>query len=390
MNLGKWKPSTRWSSTEPVRVEQMLYELDGPAIFTSRIGLDLLLFFKVEERKSSDVFLVARTTADEVTALEKGAVSVRGVLQKDENWLLELDLEDRILGFDRKPSDAFLSIMPPTRLPLYSDFKEAPDVAPSPTTPLVFKFTGPALSQRGMPLSVFKGLVESVYESVRRAIVPPSLSGGRSIELLDFPVRSLAFRSLLVPLGQPEIDETLLRKRSATRGLVPSHLIREAEIEGAKFAENVERTVEKASGGKLTKSYARQQIETLRSISDILPHERTDFSSMYFSSSLNLQTYSAYVDREVGDRIYETYKSVRGDPKRIVGKIVGQTEKSKRLLIRNRFGRETTVYLAPSIYDSMLAQGDLFIGQNLEFKGDLEKRSDRDLLKSDGRPKILT
>lgn len=389
MNLSKWKPSTRLSSIEPIKIEKTLYELEGPAIFTSRVGLDLLLFFKVEERASSDVFLVARTSTDEVAALENGAVSVRGILQKDENWLLELDLEDRILGFDRKSSDAFLSIMPPTRLPLYSHFEEAPDVVSSSTTPLVFKFTGPALSQRGMPLSVFKGLVESVYESVRRSIVPPSLRSGRNIELLDFPVRNLEFRSLLIPLGHPEIDETLLRRRNATKDLLPTNLIKEAEVEGARFAENVERTIEKASGGSFTKSYAREQIGTLRGIADIIPHERTDFSSMYFSSNLNLERFSAYVDREVGDRIYETYKAVRGDPKTIVGRIVGQTQKSKRLLIRNRFGRETTVYLAPTVYDSMLAEGNLFIGQNLEFKGDLEKRSDRDLLKSDGRPKIL-
>lgn len=389
MNISQWKPSTRWATSESLQIGDVLYELEGPAIFTSNIGLDKFLFFKVEPRSKTDVFLVARTTDGEIAALERGAVSVRGLLHKDENWLVELDLDHRIVGFDRGPSTDFTRLLPPSGLPIYSNFDSAPDFVVSAESPLVFKFAGPTLGQAGLPLRVFKNLVESVHESVRRAIVPPSLAKGRSIELLDFPVRPPAFRSLLIPLGHPEIDTKLLKRRPTTKSLDPDALVEEAEIEGARFAENVERTVEKAASGKLTKSFARDYRETLENIFDLLPNDNTEISNLFFASGLNREHFSADIDRKIGEEIYETFRSIRKESKEVTGKIVGQTERSKRLLIRNRLGREITVYLAPTIYDSMLAQGDLVIGQNLQVSGDLQKRSDRDLMNADGRPKIL-
>lgn len=389
MNISQWKPSTNWATTESLKVEEVLYELDGPAIFTSQIGLDKFLFFKVDPRSRTDVFLVARTTDGEIAALEEGAVSVRGVLHKDENWLIELDLDQKVVGFDRGPSTEFTTLLPPAGLPIYSKFESAPDFVVSEEAPLIFKFAGPVLGQAGIPLRVFKNLVEGVHESVRRAIVPPSLTRGRSIELLDFPVRTPAFKSLLIPLGHPEIDTKLLKRRPMTKDLDPDRLREEAEIEGARFAENVEKTVEKAASGKLTKSFARDYRGTLESIFEILPNDNTEISNLSFVSELNNEYFSAEVDRKVGEEMYETFRSIRKENREITGKIVGQTEHSKRLLIRNRLGREITIYLVPSIYDSMLAQGDLTIGQSLQVSGDLQKRADRDLMRVDGRPKIL-
>ena len=95
------------------------------------------------------------------------------------------------------------------------------------------------------------------------------------------------------------------------------------------------------------------------------------------------------LDRETGARIRHAYKTVRDTSIDVSGTIVGMIEKSRLLILRKPKGREVTCYLVPSIYDDLLARGDLSIGRKVQVSGTYQRRVDRDLMHVDGRPKLL-
>jgi hypothetical protein len=388
----KWADWTTGNTAWPFGTlvpDEVLYEFGGPAIFTKSIGLDDFLFYKSDEYSDGDYFVAVGVTPDEVDALKRGRLSIRGALNQSKCYIFDVDLDLNVRRFEQKKISQLASLLPSSGVPLYANFKTAPDSVVQSTSPLAFKFFGDELQDGLMPLDIFKTLVTNVYDVVRRSFVPPSLSASRAGDLLAFPMRQPVLASLLIAIDHPSIDVGRLRRRNSTKGLDPNQLVVEAEAEGARFVESVERTVDVAMAGKVTKTFARDNFSLFDNINDIVPGEHGDVSKLQLSSYLAGQDVFIELDREVGEKIRFAYKSVRDKSVDITGVIVGMIEKSRSLILRNRFGREVTCYFVPSIYDDLLVRGELVIGRRLLVSGGFQKRDNRDLIKVDGAPKLL-
>lgn len=388
----KWVDWTTGSTVWPFGAlvpDEILYEFAGPAIFTKCIGLEDFLFYKSDEYSEGDYFIASSVTQEEIDALKCGRLSIRGALNKSKCYMFDVGIDLNVRRFERKPFSELSSLVPSSGVPLYANFNSAPDSVAQSISPLTFKFFGDELQDGLMPLDIFKNLVNDVYDVVRRSFIPPSLSLGKAAELLAFPMRQPVLGSLVIAIENPTIDVGRMRRRLNTKTLDPNLVLAEAEAEGARFVENVERAVEKAMSGRVTKTFARDNFSLLDNINEIVPSESSDISKLQISSSLGGRDIFVEMDREVGDRLRNAYKDVRDRPVDISGTIVGMMEKSRSIVLRNRFGRQITCYFASPVYDDLLARGEFVIGRRLLVSGAFQKRDHRDLMKVDGAPTLL-
>lgn len=70
-----WDPTrevrTDWQGG-PVTPCDVLYEVDGPTIFTAQVGLSKLLFFKHDETEDADIFVAAAVSDADSPRYAKG------------------------------------------------------------------------------------------------------------------------------------------------------------------------------------------------------------------------------------------------------------------------------------------------------------------------------
>lgn len=380
MNWKDWSSGSRNWNFGPLVPEEVLYEDMGPAIFTARIGLQSLLFYKSAEHDAGDYFVAVETTAEAIDALKSGRLSVRGALSQSQCWLIDADLDLAVQRFEQVSLRNVLPLIPGPGVALYARIKTAPDTVQQATSPLAFKFFGEELQDGLMPLDIFKNLVASTYDVVRRLFVPPALSAKKAGDLLAFPMRQPLLASLLIAIDHPSIDVSRLRRRHSVKNLDPELLEKQAEEEGAKFLEGVERTVERAASGRAMKTFARDNFTIFDNIADIVPGERGDVSRLQLSSYLAGQDIFLDLDREVGERIKHAYKIIRDDTVDIRGVVAGTIDKSHLLILRPFRGREITCYIAPEVFDDLLARGELNSGRALMLSGSFQKRARRDLM----------
>ena len=88
-----WAVDGRTQSTEllgSLAAERVLYEFDGPRIFTSRTREGaLLLAYLCDQDGEVDRFLVAPANESEVAQLEQGALPVREALTRSWLWVVD-------------------------------------------------------------------------------------------------------------------------------------------------------------------------------------------------------------------------------------------------------------------------------------------------------------
>jgi hypothetical protein len=388
----KWAEWTTGQTTWPfgrLVPDEVLYDFGGPTIFTAKIGLEQFLFYKTNEDGDSDYYLATPISPEEISALKEGKLSVRGALSRPKCWLMEIDLDLQVRRYEQHGFELVSDMLPGYGVPLYGSLSTAADTMQQATSPLAFKFFGSELLDGRMPFSTFRNLISNVYDIVRRSLVPASLSNGRDSEFIDFPLLQPAFRSLLIAIDHPTIDVALMKRRHPRRVFDPEILRAESEAEGAKFVEQLERTVDVAASNELTAAFAQDNFALLDNISDIIPDRDGDVSKLQLSSSLSGQQRFVELDRAIGDRIRVAYREARDKPVTISGTIVGMVRRSHTFILRNSYAREITCHVVPAIYDDMLAKGNIIIGRRFQVSGDIQKRDRRDRLKVEGRPVAL-
>jgi hypothetical protein len=366
--------------------DEVLYYLNGPAIFTCRIGLSTYLFFKSDEYEDGDYYLAAPVSDREIVALRNGRLSVRGGLSQSHCWLMQTDFDLNILRYEMKSESDVRAFLPKAGVPLIGSFSTAADSISQTDSLFAFKFFGDELSEEGMPFSTFKGLVDSVYDVVRKALTPNSLSGGRDRNFIDFSVRQPEFASLLIAIDDPEIDVARLAAQRRTRNLDPNAVAQEAYERGREFAEQIERTVDLAMGNRLPANFAADNFAFVQQIVEILPSADSDISRLQFSSTSGGAEVFVDVDATAGDRIRESYALIAGRDIQLVGVVDGIIGASKTFRLRTDYGREVTCQLGWNQFDELTADNRLRYGVRVAVSGRYVERQRRDWMKVEGNP----
>jgi hypothetical protein len=344
------------------------------------------LFFKSDEFEDGDYYLAASVSDRELSALKQGRLSVRGALSQSRCWLLQTDFDLGVQRYEEKNENEVRAFLPKSGVPLFGSFRTAPDSVAQTDALFAFKFYGDEMSEEGMPFSTFKGLVDSVYEVVRKALTPNSLLGGRDKNFIDYPVRQPEFASLLIAIDDPEIDAARLRAQRRTRNLAPEAVAEEAYQRGREFAEQIERTVDLAMEGRLPENYGRDNFEFIQQIVEILPSADSDVSKLQFSSSSGGAEVFVEVDALAGDRIRESYALVAGRDVYMTGIVDSIIGSSKTFRLKTDYGREITCQLGWNQFDELTANDRLRYGVRIGVNGRYVERQRRDWMKVEGDP----
>jgi hypothetical protein len=366
--------------------DEVLYYLNGPAIFTCRIGLLTYVFFKSDEYDEGDYYLAASVTDRELTALKEGRLSVRGALSQPHCWLMQTDFELNVHRYEEKSESEVRAFLPKSGVPLLGSFETAADSINQTDSLFAFKFYGAELSEEGMPFSTFKSIVDNVYGVVRNALTPASLSAGRDRRFMDFPVRQPEFASLLIAIDNPVLDAAQLRARDRTRNLDPDAVVQEAHERGRDFADQVERTIDLAMAGQLPEHYAADNFAFLQQIVNILPASNSEVSKLQFSSNSDRGQVFVEVDAVAGDRIRQSVEIVERRNVYINGVITAVLWNSKTIRIQTDYHREVTCQIGYTLFDELVAADRLKIGTRLGLNGRYTSRDYRDWMKVEGDP----
>lgn len=202
---GEPDKSKRFTSFEPVEI---LYEFDGPRIFTIRdCDNELNLVYWSDEDDRATRYVVVPTSTRILGDLRKGVLSVFDALNQPRCWLCDVPLEETPalcfrVDFEAIPRDALPAqgtMLWPTLEPL-----------------LTLRAVGPEIVPGQIPGSVIRSCVEGAQKSFKvlsEYVLGQTPQAGRPDEfmrrLFDLPTQRFAFTSFEISFRMPIEEKNL-------------------------------------------------------------------------------------------------------------------------------------------------------------------------------------
>ena len=193
---------------DPVEV---LVDVDGPRLYVARGPAgDELLVYQCAEESGRFGWVVVPTDAQAIEQVRAGQVAVRDALQQPWAWFVTQGYDGTVQRARRvRIADVPASVLPAPGVTLVA-----------PETPfLVVRATGQALTERDVPASVIRKVIDGAIHAMKTLIehaLEVTPSGGRPSDRLrryyDLPTRRLAFGSFEAVFGEPSspTDQPLL------------------------------------------------------------------------------------------------------------------------------------------------------------------------------------
>jgi hypothetical protein len=388
-----------WNPERPIRrdwpfrrIEPLdtLYEWDGPVIFTAEIGLYTHLFFKKDELEAGECFIGCMVDEPELHALKDGRLSVRGIFISKTGWLLQLDFNLDVLAFQELSIDDLAALLPPRGVGLFAGAGLVPDSLDQAESLMAFKFYSQAMSNKAMPLSVFRELVDGVANFVRSTLTPTSLLGsGRDHRFFDVEIGEPEFASLLIPIRAATLDETGLREFWRTQDLSPQELRRESEERGQVLWDSLVRTSEIAQKGALDSDEISENHALLRDLAALVPSEDNEIERLEVSYRRKERTEIVILDKKAGDRLLKAQEAIEDSVITINGAITEINGDSKTFRIKDIGEYLTTCSPTTAVFDHMDKNGLLQRGQKLAVTGRYSRRKRLGFMTVNEYPKPL-
>lgn len=367
----------------------VLYEVDGPTIFTAQVGLSKLLFFKHDETEDADIFVAAAVSDADLSALRQGHVSVRGALSYRDAWLVKVDHDYVVESFQAHDLASIEPYLPPRGIGLAPAFGTVPDTLEQAEAFLSFKFVGQSMTEESMPLSVFKELVDNISSLVRHTLLPTALQKGRNNRFFDVTIGQPKFASLLVSIKGFEFDSEGMREFKKTKHLVPEQLRQEAEELGGDLWRSISETSELAHKGDLELEDARLHSAFLDHIANIVPSSDNDLERLEISYRGTSRPQVITIDQASGDRLIQAGQLEGIQRKSLRGVVVEINGDARTFIIKNEFDRQTTVAPKWRVFEELERNNHLRRGVVMEITGPHWQRKRRDYMITDVYPQIL-
>jgi len=190
---------------EPVEI---LYEFDGPRIFTANNTLGDLLFYLADEQDGTCRYIVAPTNPRIIAKLKQGILSVLQAL--DQPWIWVLDA-----GYDGTPVNAWkgtLADVPADALP-QPGVMLWPELEPF----FALRAIGEGLAEGQVPASVIRQVVDGAMTALKKVSSQAfnvARTQGRKANIhrqfYDLPAQGFAYSSFEVSFRLPEQEQRTL------------------------------------------------------------------------------------------------------------------------------------------------------------------------------------
>ena len=388
MSLDSLGPPKRLSNAQLISPVRVLYEYDGPAIFTAMIGLSEFLFYKADELEECDVFIAAETDDSTVDLVMSGRLSVRGALDKNKVFIIELNHGYVVekywdVIYEQVPE----GIMPPKHVPIFSNLGTAVDHIEQARSFFSIRFEGSSITRSSIPFGTFKSLVDSAYEASKRLLMPDTLSGFKT-DIFDFPISEPAFSSLTLSLDEPTFNMPRLERELGDEVNIESIRSEFRTQKDDFFAEmnDVMSSVQQNS----IKHTIGDHFVIVENIKNLIPTESNKISSVEFVSQSLGKSSSVTISEMAGESLDKALKIAERTEVADVGRIQIINERSGTFVILSDRGRQVKCSGTYTDFAALLRNPLFRPGSRASVRGLYRRRKKRDEIVLRGVPEIST
>jgi hypothetical protein len=367
------------SAIEP---DEILYDFDGPVLFTSKSRFFPILCYKTDEDSSLTQYIIVPTNKDIVARLKEGRIALRSAITQAWGWIAEAENQFQIrrtwsIGTDSLP-DAVLPEPGYGIYPAHGIVNERAAYAANPF--LSIRFSGADVVAGQLPFGVFKTLVDEVATTLWAIFAPAVHAAGKKLSeqtvrrAVRIPTYEPAFASLLISIEQPTVD------LSVFRGDKP-------EINEVEAAKNIARAYEEffdsakimanaAARGEMTVSLVGDNIEATEALVPLIPTRRSFFDRVEIRSRNRKD--DIVINVATADQIRDAYTNSLAGKRTIIGEVVEINSPSGSFIVRSASFRNTTCIAWSDPIRGAISR--LHNGMHVSVSGSFEKRKRRDRL----------
>lgn len=378
-------PTDHLGRVEP---DEVLYQFDGPLLFTAHVGLSEMLLSKIEETESTDIFIATPTSRPTISALERGILSVRGAFGYDECYIVELDKSGNVPRYWKTSIDLIPEeLLPDPGVGLDPDSSWVVDSIEQVDAYFSVRFSGDGLTRESIPFRTFMKLMESVYEASRASLAPNGLERARST-VFDFNIREPIFGSLIVTIDEPSADIAKVNKFLNRKDLTSIDVKAGFSDSRNKLFEDLHNLTSK-DATNLTPEENASRYRLIQKIVELLPDDDTSFSKVEFNSFSQNGVDHVVIEQELASRIRDEHTKARMSVRTVTGLVKIINDKSATFVISADYGRDLTCHIPRAMFEEL--QNDQKFRNNsvVRVYGELNPRPRRDEIFVQHAPEIL-
>lgn len=370
----------------PLVPDIVLFELESPCVFTSRVGLNELLFVKRDEIAEFDYYIAVDCNSRVIEALREGRLSLRGALSFQDGWIVEA-CGMQVKSFQQVEERHIVNFLPEPKAGLYASFGAVPDTLEQSESFISFRLFGPDFGRDFVNLTAFKGAVDAFYNFVKSSLLPPALINGRDSRFFDVEVAEPKFASLTLAAKRPNFDIAAIQQYRHLIKLDQETLHAQAKSQGEIFWQNLETTVGLIdSSGSISRDYAVGNVAFFEHLSALVPSESNNYEMVEITFNDGSRVYTRSIDRKSGEVIVEAYESSQSEFVSLTGTIVEINGSAKTFIIEDRARNQTTCKIPSSLFDSLDSTGKLRRNASIVITGDYSPRVRRGIIWSEEEP----
>lgn len=377
-----------WSVTQPSKSTahlgrilplKVLYQFDGPILFSSVLGLSQMLFFKYDEVEAHDLFLAVPTDPKTLSHLQSGRLSVRGALGYGKCFVVQMDFEGKVHAYWETQIDEMdKELLPDFGVGLDPRAPWVVDTVEQIDSFLSVRFSGSGLSRETIAFRTFMKLMESVYEAARGVLAPIGLEKARS-SVFDFKIKEPVFGSLIVTIDEPSADLERVNKLMRRTDITTDDLLRSFERSRDDLFDGLTGLVE-SNPDDLDAAQSAARYTLIQKLVDLLPDNDSAFSKVEFNTSTSIGMRHVEIKSGKAASLREEYSKASQSVQEFLGTITIINDKSSTFVVQASFGREVTCHLSRTFFEDLQEDERFGTKALVRLYGEYNQRSRRDEL----------
>lgn len=209
MNIFNWTPSGEKINKEyfnEITPVDVLYELDGPMIFTFKRDGALLLAYMCGQTKTLSRFTVSPTNNTIIHKLMAGEISIREAIIQPWLWCMDINGSDEVENcWVTSPDELPQNIIPQDGVMIDPRFE----------TVFSVRVDGTNLNRNNVPASAIKRAVDGAYNALKKISeeITGGINSGRPSkewkQVFDLPAKQVRLGSFEISFQEPNIHPNL-------------------------------------------------------------------------------------------------------------------------------------------------------------------------------------
>jgi hypothetical protein len=364
-----------------IEPDEILYDFDGPMLFTSKSQFFPILCYKIDEEGSHAQYLVVPTSKAIVSKLREGQLALRSAMSQAWGWIAEAEDRFQVRRTWSVSIDSLPAVLLPEPgygiYPAHGIISERPSYATNPF--LSIRFSGADVVGGQLPFGVFKTLVDEVATTLWAIFAPAVHAAGKKLseqtirKAVKIPTYEPAFASLLIAIEQPTLDLSSFRDKpdidvgQATKNIARAY---EEFFDSAKIVANA------AARGEMTTGLVTDNIEATEALVPLIPTRRSFFDRVEIGIRNNKD--NLVINVTAADQIRDAYTISLAGKRTISGEVVEINSTSGSFIVRSASFRNTTCVSWSDPIRAAISR--LRNGMHVSVSGSFEKRKRRDRL----------